>query len=316
MNACRSRIEIAALVAWLLQAGVMFGATTIEVSNTVTVPAVKRFGVNLGDNNYWDSPMVKNLFFDNPGFEGLLYRSVVQCASGAANGCTDNLAQSVWPSGFWNAASYEFIWGTAKGRSGTVVSSTAPSAGSGTSYVFADSSSAPSAGDYMVLRRFIAGTAERDWFTERLSGGTVSTELNDLPPETQGKQAIRLSAMNGGTAAITGPLDNHSNGPFLQLNGTFRLAFKGKGAGGSNTLNVSLRRGGSANSTFINQALVLGSSWSTYNFDFAAAENGLQSDPSISNFPQQADRRCSSTTSASFKPTAIQRIRPRFAIRS
>jgi alpha-L-arabinofuranosidase len=149
----------------------------------------------------------------------------------------------------------------------------------GTSYVFADSTSAPSAGDYLVLRKLIAGTAERDWFTERLNGGTVSTELSDLPPGTEGKQAIRLSAMNGGTAAITGPLDNHSQGPFIQLKGAFRLTFKGKGAGGGNTVNVFFRRGGSANSTFIDRALVLGPSWSAYTFDFVASENGTSTGP-------------------------------------
>jgi alpha-L-arabinofuranosidase len=55
------------------------------------------------------------------------------------------------------------------------------------------------------------------------------------------------------------------------LNGTFRLTFKAKGAGGTNALNVSLRRGAT---TFISRSLTLPSSWSTYTFDFVAAENG------------------------------------------
>src|SRR5712692_2124667 len=110
----------------LCDAPVLAAATTIDVSSVVTVPSVKRLGINLGDNNYWDSTLTKKLIVANPGFEGLLYRSVVACAAGSATGCTDNDPASVWPSGFWSGASYEVIYGAAKGRTGTVGASVAP----------------------------------------------------------------------------------------------------------------------------------------------------------------------------------------------
>jgi alpha-L-arabinofuranosidase len=269
-----SRLIVPAAV--FIHHGALAAATTIDVSSSVAVPSVKRFGINLGNTNYWDASIMKNLLFQNPGFEGLLYRSVVECASGTATGCTDTLTSSAWPSGFWNGASYEFIWGTAKGRTGTVVSSTAPHAGSGTSYVFADSGVVPNAGDYVVLRKSIAGDAQSGWFPVASNGATISTELSDLAPGTEGKQAIRLSAPNAGQeASITGTLDASSFGSFLQLNGSFHLSFKAKGVGGNNGLIVSLRRAGPSGETlFIDRTLVLGNSWSTYGIDFTGSETG------------------------------------------
>src|SRR5260370_12721885 len=89
---------------------VLAAAKTIDVSNVVTVPSVKRLGINLGDNNYWDSTLTKNLIVANPGFEGLLYRSVVECVTGRATGCTDNYPTSVCPSGFCNPPPYDSIY--------------------------------------------------------------------------------------------------------------------------------------------------------------------------------------------------------------
>src|SRR6266851_3785685 len=234
-------LRIAALLASLLHSSVLVAATTIDVSNIVAVPSVKRLGINLGPNFYWEPLITKNLIFENPGFEGLLFRSVVQCVSGSATGCTDSFPAAAWPSGFWNGATYEFIWGAAKGRSGTILSSSAPSGGAGSSYVFAESGVVSGSGDYMVLRKTIAGVAETGWVPVRSNGGTISTELSDLPPGTAGRQATRLSTIGGGAASITQPFDNSDAGTFIQLNGVFRLTFKAKGAGGGNALNVLFR---------------------------------------------------------------------------
>jgi len=53
-------------------------ATNIAVTNVVQQPSVKRLGVNLGDQTYWDSgQLLKNLVFQNPGFEAEKYRSIM-----------------------------------------------------------------------------------------------------------------------------------------------------------------------------------------------------------------------------------------------
>ncbi len=81
-----------ALVATLFLAHPLCAATTITISNTVIVPSVKRFGINLGPVNYFDSGQVmKELVFRNPGFEGQLFQSLIRCASGTTTSCIDDI---------------------------------------------------------------------------------------------------------------------------------------------------------------------------------------------------------------------------------
>jgi hypothetical protein len=257
--------------------GAAYGATTIDVSTRVAVPAVKRFGINLGwMNNYDSGQIMKNLIFRNPGFEGQISQSIVRCVSGTATGCIDENANAHWPTGFWNGASYEVIVGVAKGRAGTVSTSTAPSGGNGTQYQFADSGVAPANGDYILLRKSASGGSTSGW----LPNGSVTDETLDLAPDTPGHQAVRLTATGvGQTANIAAVFDAGAGGPFIQLNGMFRISFKAKGVGGGNNLNVFVGRGGTANVVYVNQNLALSGSWSTYNIDFSASESGTSVGP-------------------------------------
>ena len=51
-------------------AGTARSATTITVSSVVKVPNVKRFGINTGFTNEFDSGQItKQLLFQNPGFD-------------------------------------------------------------------------------------------------------------------------------------------------------------------------------------------------------------------------------------------------------
>src|SRR5450432_872732 len=83
------------------------GQTTIKVGNTELQGTVKRLGINLGGQTSYDSgQMVKNLLFNNPGFEGEIYHSIIRCISGTTTTCTDDNPYSGWPTGFWNGATF------------------------------------------------------------------------------------------------------------------------------------------------------------------------------------------------------------------
>src|SRR5712691_5004710 len=129
------------------------GITTINISDTVVTPSVKHFGINLGWANFFDSGQImKQLLFQNPGFEGQVYRSIIRCASGTANSCQSDNPFAAWPTDFWAGASYEVILGASKGRTGVIASSSTASGqstGAGPTLQFADSSLAPAAGDYL-----------------------------------------------------------------------------------------------------------------------------------------------------------------------
>jgi len=266
---------------FLIPAPFLCAATTITISSNVVVPSVKRFGVNLGQVNYFDSGQImKELVFRNPGFEGQLYQSVIHCASGSATTCVDDIpfasapppnsppAYTVWPAGYWNDATYEVIYGAAKGRHGTIATFSPPASGHGSTFVFSDSGTTVGAGDYLVVRMRLATSATDGWTPQTGNNATITTELSDLFPGTAGRQAARFTAANAGqTASLTATFDSSLYGPFVLMNGSFRLAFKAKGTGGSNAVAIALRRG---STSLMTQTVNLSSSWSAYSFDFTA----------------------------------------------
>ena len=223
---------------------------------------------------------MKNLVFRNPGFEAQIDRSIVRCVTGTATGFVDENATTHWPTGFWNGASYEVIVGAAKGRSGTISTSTAPSGGSGTQFLFVDTGVPPAAGDYILLRKTESGGVTAGWVPSVTNGGAIVEETSDLAGDTPGHQAVRMTAIGTGQSArMTAVFDASVAGPFVQLNGSFRLSFKAKGAGGNNQLAVFLGRGSPANLAFINRNVSLSGAWDTYTLDFAATENGSSRGP-------------------------------------
>lgn len=264
--------------------------TVINVDDTVLRAGVQRFGIGLAQHNYYDSnQMMKELLFRNPGFEGLLYQSVVRLGpGGTAGSAIEDQPFTQWPSGFWAGASYEIIWssGNTKGRSGTITNSLAPNrvsapndpngSAQGTTYVFADSDAArvPLDGDYMVLRKTdVGGTgggaAFGSWSVSTGGGGTVTSETADLPPGTAGQQCARLDAsVTGQQAGVTGQFDTLTG--FIRLNGQFRLAFKAKGVGGANRVFVTVRRG--ALTAYLSQTVQLTNAWADYSLPFSVSE--------------------------------------------
>jgi hypothetical protein len=269
-------------------------ATTIEVADQVLQSGVKRFGIGLAQHNYYDSAqMMKELLFRNPGFEGLLFQSAVRLGpGGTASSAIEDQPLTQWPSGFWAGASFEIIWGAAKGRTGMVTNSLAPNRANppndpngsvqGTTYLFADSGPVASNGDYMVLRRtHLGGTnggaAFASWLVSTDGGGSITSETNDLPPRPANypavlpwsRQCARLDAASSGQqASITGQFDPLQG--FIRLNGQFRVAFRAKGVGGANQVLVSVRRG--SLSPYLSQTVQLTNGWGDYALPFPAAE--------------------------------------------
>ena len=131
-------------------AGIGLGVTHLRVTDQVVLPRVTRLGINLGEQNYYDSgQMMRNLLYRNPGFEGMAYRSILHCLSGGPSNCTDTRHIFTWPSGFWDGARFEVLDGGAAGRRGGVRTS-GPS-GSGFGLTLDGTGPAIGAGDWVSV---------------------------------------------------------------------------------------------------------------------------------------------------------------------
>jgi alpha-L-arabinofuranosidase len=251
--------------------------TVINVGSSARWTSVKRLGINLGTQDFYDSDqLTQNLTFINPGFEGEAWQSILHCAAVTSTSCTDDNQYAVWPANFFSGAQASFIYGAAYGETASVTASTAPSAGMGVTISFAALGKAPAVGDYIVVRMTMPGNAQAGWWTTASGGATFATDTADLSPETPGKQALAILASNQGqTATVNSYFDSTQGRSFLQLQGTYTLSFRAKGIGGNNLLAINVSRGTSPSPTqFFSKTVTLTNSWQDYSYTFSASEAG------------------------------------------
>ena len=248
--------------------------TTVTIGPEVLHTGVKRLGINLSGQSFYDSgQMLRNLTFRNPGFEGETWQSILRCKTVTAITCTDENQYTVWPAGFLDGAHYEFLSGSSKGGTGTVRSSTAAANGQGVTVALATK---PAVGDFLLVRLDKPGDAQAGWWTNLGGGATLSTEFKDLSPRTIGIQALRIDAAGPTqSAAISSYFDSFEGRSFVQLNGRHTLYFRAKHISGNNLLTITIQRLDTKHGshTFLTKAVPLTSSWHDYTFTFDASEN-------------------------------------------
>jgi hypothetical protein len=265
--------------------------TDIAITATVEQPAVQRFGINLGSTNFYDAgQMMKNLVFANPGFEGVIYQSTVRCAAGSPNTCQGQNNNSTWPDAFWEGATYEFFYGAAEGRTGVISLYRPGGDKQGGLFTFSDSGTAPADGDYMIVRKTVPGSATAGWTPAVSGGGSIAAERADLPPQTTGKQALRMDASAGGHASVTSYFDTSEGRSFLRLNGTYQLQFKAKSIGfKKSSVSVTLQRQARSNITYIASDVKLSDAWASYTLRYKASETGNDIGPLMLRFSTAGD---------------------------
>lgn len=250
-------------------------STQIAIGTAILQPTVKHLGINLGMHNFWDSGQVmQNLVLENPGFEGEIYQSIIECGSGSVTTCVDSDLYSAWPAGFWKGATFEFFFGAANGLTGTVSKYTAATSLQGGVLTFsAPLGVPPAAGDFVIVRQTVPGNAAAGWWTTTSGKGSITTNQTDLPAGTTGSQTIALTAPTGADSAVLDSyFDSTSGRSFIQLDGTFQVSFLAKGNGGSNSVAVSVSRQGVK--SYLSQTVKLSSSWQSYTLTFTASETG------------------------------------------
>ncbi|WP_446745055.1 chitobiase/beta-hexosaminidase C-terminal domain-containing protein [Silvibacterium acidisoli] len=247
--------------------------TNIAIGSTVVQPSVTRLGINLGDQDNYDSgQMMKNLVFTNPGFEPMRYRSILQCIVVAGNTCLDANTYNPQPAGFWTGASYYVMSGAQAGTTGTVKTSTTN--GSQITVQF-DKSLGLAINDYVLVTRAFTNDATDGWATSG-TGATFTSDTTDLSPETPGKQALSVSAIGANAnGQLTSYFDSTAGHAFVNMKGNFAITFRAKGLGGTNQVTVNALRL-TNEAAFVAKTVQLTNSWADYTVNFTANENGSQ----------------------------------------
>jgi len=249
--------------------------TNIDIGTGVIQTGLKRLGMNIEGQDYYDSgQMLRNLVFRNPGFEGETWQSILHCSATTATSCTDSNSWSQWPANFLQGATFQFIYGSAIGQTGIILSNTAANSSTNTGMTvnFSSLSQAPAAGDFVVVKMKISGNAQAGWWSSVSGGGTLSTDFSDMSSESPGTQALSMNAASSGqTAQIDSYFDTTNTRNFVLLSGTYQISFRAKGTGGSNQMTVSLGRQ-IANGNYFSETVTLIPTWQDYVLKFSAAE--------------------------------------------
>jgi hypothetical protein len=254
-------------------AGAADGVTHLRVTSQVILPHVTRLGINLGEQNFYDSgQMMKNLLYRNPGFEGMAYRSILHCVRGGAAGCVDTRQGFQWPAGFWDGARFEVLDGAAAGRKGRVKASGPGGGGYGLSLDGAGA--AIGDGDWLAVEKEFPGDAAAGWWPALKGGARLAAERADLSPETQGRQALRIEAANQGQSAeLNSYFDSTEGFTFVRLRGRYRLSFRAKALAGNRVLRVHVARNAAGMHDYLEQDVRLTQQWADYHADFEASED-------------------------------------------
>ncbi len=257
--------------------------TNIAIGRSVLRSGIKRLGVNISGQNYYDSGQIlRNLTFRNPGFEGESWRSILRCKHTTPTSCTDGNQWAAWPDNFLKNAHFEFLSGPAKGLTGPIESSSKgrtvdPEAG--ITFNFAKLDRTPNTDDFVLVQFERPGNAQKGWWTDAAhNGSTITTEFNDLAPNSPGKQALRITAAGPSQSArVDSYFDSYNGRSFVQLKGRYRLSFRAKGVGGTQALTVGLTRTGTAKGNevlFARTTVPLSTQWKDYTYEWTAAEDG------------------------------------------
>ena len=256
------------------------GVTRVQMTEDVIEPHVTRPGINLGEQNFYDSgQMLRNLVGRNPGFEGMEFRSVVHCDR-EQDVCTETIGGVQWPTGFWDGGIYEamvrrqpgatdvFVPAAANGRIGQSM----PTA-DGFRVEPTSGSAAMEPGEWVRLSKDFPGDPAAGWWTSLHGGARLSAERGDLSPETEGRQALRVeAAMAGQSAEVSSYFDSTDGRRFLQFHGEYLLRFRAKPLAGAASLHAEVGRMGQPD--FFAQEIALRSGWQDYEYRFAAKDAG------------------------------------------
>ncbi len=241
----------------------------ITIGTRVLHRNVKRFGINLGGQNFYDSGQIlRNLIARNPGFQGQTWQSILRCTSFTRTTCTAD--HTAWPSTFLTTANFEVATGSAAGVRGTVRRSTVTN--DAYTIQFASTlTAAPANGDYLIVRVQQPGDPTAGWWSTLDCGATTSAELHDLSPNSPAHQVLRIDAPKAcQRAAINSYFDSTPGHSFVRLNGAYTLRFKAKPLTAKASLHVRLGR--ENGQVFLDKPLTLDPGWRTYTLAFHAGE--------------------------------------------
>ncbi len=261
------------------------GAITVNITNAIVQPNIKRLGINLGQFHTEAAGFMNKNIMPNPGFESAEYGMTFETAGGSATriqaipqfwlpSYNNEFFDIGQPVDFWNGARFEVLSGTAAGRQGTISDFT-HEGNRYTFYLNGGGATIPAGSVISVFKEIPGFQSNRN--------PNATGNPNDKRPNSPGQQSLLLSPAPDG-ASFTKQLDTQAQntgdpavGKLLQIDGAWTFSIYGKALTPNAKLRVRFTRVGG--NVFMDQTFGLSQGWQQFQRNFTA------NDPQITGVP-------------------------------
>jgi hypothetical protein len=249
---------------------------TVEVLPEVMTAGMPRLGLNLGEWSSWGAAQFMTNVIKNPGFEGVIDRTLVIVSQADFRGFYDDTTWTGRPDGFWAGARFDVATGPVRGASGLLLDSRQKGGNGLPLFQTRETSPSLGSGDVVILTRFDDTSLPASWwFPKDLDAGQIRPEPNDHRPGSPGARALRLETLTpSNPARAISYLDSIADraGKLLPINGRWKLSFWVRAASPDGALKLTLQRTGSP--PFLQERMTPAQTWQLIEREFDARDTG------------------------------------------
>jgi hypothetical protein len=246
-----------------------------RVEATPLVGDVERIGMNLGHATYWGAEQLSRNVLKNPGFEGIVDRTLVRVAHVDHDRFSDDQTWLAREDGFWSGATYDILTGAAAGAQGTLFDSRAVGRQGLPELITDGLDDQLAPGDIVALTRIRDDLPPTHWWLPDSTKGRVQVDRARIAPDSPGLRSLALTPLPGATLRLSSHLDTIGTraGKLLPIEGSwlFSLWIHAETADPPR-VRILFRRHGSA--PFLDLALHPKPGWQHIKHAFEAADAG------------------------------------------
>lgn len=199
---------------------------TVEIGTEILLADVPRLGVNLGHWTYWGAEQLSRNILKNPGFEGIIDRTLVRVARVGRHRFSDDQPWLARDDGFWSGAHFEILTGDAAGSRGRILDSRAADRDGQPEFIAESVDRRLAPGDIVALTRIRDDQPPTHWWLPAPQTGRVQVDPRLTAPGSPGQRSLALTPTAGATLRIASHLDTIGPraGRLLPIDGPWRLA--------------------------------------------------------------------------------------------
>ena len=247
----------------------------IKVAAEPRLQEVPRIGLNLGQWTSWGAEQLSRNILKNPGFEGVIDRSLVRAVQVRNHAFSDDQTWLARPDGFWAGAEFTVLTGAAAGRQGRILDSRQTGINGLPEYRLRERIAGLAEGDIVAVSRTRDDLPPERWWLPEAGLGQVRVNPDLIRPGSPGRRSLGLHPSGSEPVRIHSHFDTISDraGTLLPVQGAWRFILWVHGQADSQArLHLRFHRHGSI--PFFDQTVPVQTGWHQLEIAFDGKDTG------------------------------------------